>query len=237
MENWVKYTDEYLNITISESQQEQFAIYEKLLLEWNEKFNLTAVRDVEGIRIKHFFDSLTCTKALGNLNGKTLVDVGTGAGLPGIPLKIIYPEMSLVLVDATGKKVNFCQHVIQTLGLKNSMAIQARSEEMGLTREHRERYDVAVARAVARLPILCEYLLPLVKIGGVILAQKGETAAEELAQSKKAIKMMGGKNQNILSVSLPIFEDRRYLILIEKATSTPANYPRRAGIPSQKPIQ
>jgi len=236
MEIWVKYALEYLNISLSVYQQEQFAVYEQLLLEWNEKFNLTAVRDAEGIRIKHFFDSLTCTKALGDLNGKSLADIGTGAGFPGIPLKIIYPEMNLLLADATGKKVNFCQHVIQTLGLKKSSALQARAEEMGLSREHREKYDAVTARAVARLPILCEYLLPLVKIGGAMLAQKGETAAEELAQSKNAIRILGGKNQSIISVSLPLFEDRRYLVLIQKASATPNNYPRRTGLPSQKPI-
>lgn len=232
----MKYALEYLNISLSVYQQEQFAVYEQLLLEWNEKFNLTAVRDIGGIRIKHFLDSLTCTKALGDLNGKNLADIGTGAGFPGIPLKILFPEMNLLLADATGKKVNFCQHVIQTLGLKNSRAIQARAEEMGLSKEHRERYDVVAARAVARLPILCEYLLPLVKIGGVMIAQKGETAADELAQSKKAIQILGGKNQNILSVSMPFFEDRRYLVLIQKASATPFNYPRRTGLPSQKPI-
>ncbi|MHC1771880.1 MAG: 16S rRNA (guanine(527)-N(7))-methyltransferase RsmG [Flexilinea sp.] len=236
MENWIEYARTQLGITLSDDQQRMFVTYESELQEWSEKINLTSIRDSEGIRIKHFLDSLTCAQMLGDMNGKSLVDIGTGAGFPGIPLKIIFPAMRLVLVDSTGKKVDFCRRITTILGLKNCTSIQARAEEMGLSKEHREKYDAATARAVAVLPILCEYLLPLVKVGGIMLVQKGESAPDELIKAKHAIYKLGGKSQEMIPVILPTLEDRRYLIPIRKVFPTPPGYPRRTGLPAQKPI-
>lgn len=236
MDNWIAYAKIRLGITLSEDQQRMFAVYESELQKWSEKINLTAVRDLEGIRIKHFLDSLTCAKVLGDMNGKSLVDIGTGAGFPGIPLKLLYPDMRLVLVDSVGKKVEFCRQITTALGLTSCQSIQARAEELGLSIEHREKYDAATARAVAGLPVLCEYLLPLVKIGGMMLAQKGESAPDELIQAKNAILKLGGKSNELIPVALPGLEDRRYLIAIRKISPTPTGYPRRTGLPAKKPI-
>ncbi len=236
MDNWIEYAKTRLGITLSKDQQRMFAVYESELQEWSEKINLTAVRDLEGIRIKHFLDSLTCAEVLGDMNGKSLIDIGTGAGFPGIPLKLLYPAMRLVLVDSVGKKVEFCRQITIALGLTSCQSIQARAEELGLSIEHREKYDAATARAVAGLPVLCEYLLPLVKVGGMMLAQKGESAPDELIQAKNAILKLGGKSNELIPVTLPGLEDRRYLIAIRKISPTPTGYPRRTGLPAKKPI-
>lgn len=211
-------------------------VYEKELLEWNEKFNLTAIRDVEGIRLKHFLDSLSCALAWGNTPPLSLIDVGTGAGFPGIVLKILYPSMRLTLVESVGKKATFCQHVIETLGLKDAQVLTARAEDIGQMPVHREQYDWAVARAVAALPILAEYLLPLVRVGGGMLAQKGESGPREADSARKALKTLGGRLKPMVKVALPGLDDERYLIVAEKIAPTPTMYPRRAGMPAQKPL-
>ena len=156
MEDWVKSAGELFNVQLSEEQQEQFRIYEALLLDWNSKINLTAVRDAEGIRVKHFLDSLSCIPVLGDMNGKSLIDVGTGAGFPGIPLRIFYPEMRLTLVDSVGKKADFCRLVCDTLHLKGVTVLKDRSEELGVNKATREKFDAATARAVAVMPVLSE---------------------------------------------------------------------------------
>ena len=179
MENWFESAEKLFGVKLSEEQREQFRVYEALLIDWNSKINLTAVRDPEGIRIKHFLDSLSCVPVLGDMNGRSLIDIGTGAGFPGIPLRIVYPGLRLTLVDSVGKKADFCQLVVNTLHLKGVKVLKDRSEELGAAKIHREQYDAATARAVAVMPVLCEYLLPLVKVGGKMLAMKGETAPEE----------------------------------------------------------
>ena len=194
MDNWITAAEKLLDLTLSRNQQEQFRVYEELLLDWNSKINLTAVRDPEGIRIKHFLDSLTCVPALGDMNGKSLIDIGTGAGFPGIPLRIFYPEMKLTLVDSVGKKADFCRLVCDTLNLKNVTVLKDRSEELGADKNTREKYDAATARAVAVLPVLCEYLLPLVKVGWMMLAQKGESAPEEVKTAAAAIQNLAEAN-------------------------------------------
>lgn len=223
-------------INLSAEQVRLLSAYERELLEWNEKFNLTAIRDVEGIRTKHFLDSLTCALAWGDVPPLSLIDVGTGAGFPGIVLKILYPEMRLTLVESVGKKAKFCQHVIETLGLKDAQVLTLRAEDIGQLPAHREQYDWAVARAVAALPILAEYLLPLVKVGGKMLAQKGESGPREADSARKAVKTLGGQLRPMVKVTLPGVDDERYLIVAEKVAPTPASYPRRAGIPAQKPL-
>jgi 16S rRNA (guanine527-N7)-methyltransferase len=165
-----------------------------------------------------------------------LIDVGTGAGFPGIPLKIVYPTMHVTLVESVGKKAMFCQHIVSKLGLEGIEMIQTRAEEIGQKPAHRESYDYAVARAVASLNILSEYLLPLVRIGGVVLAQKGETASVEAQSAEKAMKLLGGKLKQIIPIQLPNVVDERYLVLIDKVNATPKEYPRKAGIPSKTPL-
>ncbi len=237
MEQWMETAQDLFGVSLTEEQMGQFRTYENLLMDWNSRINLTAVRDIEGIRLKHFLDSLSCVKALGDLNGKSLIDIGTGAGFPGIPLRILFPQMRLTLVDSIGKKTDFCQFAVNTLHLKGVRVLNTRSEELGADKAHREQYDVAVARAVAKLPILCEYLLPLVKIGGVMLAQKGESAQEETAAAPNAIAKLGGGDPVIIESTLPEVEGARFLIRIPKIAKTPTGYPRRTGLPAKKPIE
>ena len=213
-----------------------FVAYEKELLEWNSKFNLTAIRDSDSIRTKHFLDSLSCVLAWKSNPPGRLMDVGTGAGFPGIPLKIIYPNLKLTLVESVGKKAMFCQHIVSVLGLEQVEVIQARAEELGQDSNHREKYDCAVARAVANLNVLSEYLIPLVKIGGTMLAQKGESGPAEAQSAEGAMKLLGGKLKQLIPVHLPGVVDDRYLILVDKVAATPPKYPRKPGIAAKQPL-
>ncbi len=224
------------NLHLTTRQVAALVNYERELIEWNRKFNLTAIRDVESIRSKHFLDSFSCVLAWKANPPRRLVDVGTGAGFPGIPLKIIYPTMHVTLVESVGKKAMFCQHVIQTLGLDDMEVIHARAEDAGHDPAHRETYDWAVARAVANMNILAEYLLPLVKLGGTMLAQKGESGPAEAQSAEKAMKLLGGKLKQLIPVHLPGVADDRYLVLVEKIAATPPRYPRKAGIPMKAPL-
>jgi 16S rRNA (guanine527-N7)-methyltransferase len=189
-----------------------------------------------GIRTKHFLDSLSCVLAWKANPPNRLVDIGTGAGFPGIPLKIIYPAMHLTLVESVGKKVKFCQHMVNKLGLENTQVIQARAEELGQQPEHREKFDWAVARAVANLRVLSEYLLPLVRVGGAMLVQKGESGPAEVHAAENAIKVLGGHVRQLLPLTLPGVVEERYLILVDKIAATPPGYPRKPGIPTKKPL-
>jgi 16S rRNA (guanine527-N7)-methyltransferase len=236
MEKLLHDTQQLFGICLSSKQMAQLTVYERELLEWNEKFNLTAIRDVEGIRAKHFLDSFSCTLAWKEQTPRRLIDVGTGAGFPGIVLKVLYPNMKLTLVESVGKKANFCTHIVQTLGLENVEVLSARAEDVGQNSAHREKYDWAVARAVAALPVLSEYLLPLVKVGGGILAQKGESGPLEVQSAEKAFKLLGGRLRQLIKVELPGVADERYLIVVDKSAATPPGYPRKAGIPSKKPL-
>ena len=224
------------NVHLTARQVMALINYEKELMAWNQKFNLTAIRDVESIRTKHFLDSYSCVLAWKANPPKRLVDVGTGAGFPGIPLKIVYPTKHVTLVESVGKKAMFCQHVIQTLGLDDIEVIQSRAEDLGQKSAHRESYDWAVARAVAQLNILSEYLLPLVKVGGTMLAQKGESGPAEAQSAEKAMKILGGKLKQIIPVELPGVPDDRYLVMVDKVAATPPKYPRKAGIPMKIPL-
>lgn len=211
--------------------------YERELLEWNQKFNLTAIRDAEAIRTKHFLDSFSCVLAWRANPPLRLVDVGTGAGFPGIPLKILYPGMKVTLIESVGKKAMFCQHIVRVLGLEGVEVIQARAEDVGQRDGHRENYDWAVARAVANLNVLSEFLLPLVKVGGMMLAQKGESGPAEAQSAEKAMKLLGGKLRQLLPVNLPGVADDRYLVLVDKVAATPPKYPRKPGVPVKQPLQ
>jgi 16S rRNA (guanine527-N7)-methyltransferase len=236
MEKLVQEARALFNVHLTGRQVLSLITYERELMEWNQKFNLTAIRDQESIRTKHFLDSLSCVQAWQAQPPNRLVDVGTGAGFPGIPLKIIYPGMKITLVESVGKKAMFCQHIVRVLGLENVEVIQARAEDLGQKAEHREKYDCAVARAVAQMNVLVEYLLPLVKIGGMVLAQKGESAPAEAQEAEKAMKLLGGKLKQLLPVNLPGVADDRYLVLIDKVAATPPKYPRKAGLLAKQPL-
>lgn len=224
------------NIHITGRQVMALITYEKELIEWNQKFNLTAIRDSESIRTKHFLDSFSCILAWKASPPERLIDVGTGAGFPGIPLKILYPNLRLTLVESVGKKAMFCQHIVRVLGLEHVHVVQARAEALGQSAQHREKYDWAVARAVANLNVLSEYLIPLVKVGGVALAQKGESGPAEAQSAEKAMELLGGKLKQLIPVSLPGVADDRYLVVVDKVAATPPKYPRKPGIPMKQPL-
>lgn len=226
-----------LGLEISPQIVSIFEWYGRELAEWNKRVNLTAIRDPEEIEIKHFLDSLSCLQVMQPAPGDRVVDVGTGAGFPGLPLKIIYPQIRLTLVESIGKKLKFCRHVVHTLGLKDVEILQVRAENLGQERTHRQRYDWAVARAVAVMPVLVEYLLPLLRVGGQAVIQKGESGPREAQDAEYAIKILGGQLNQIRKVELPRVVETRHLILIDKAAATPDRYPRRAGIPSKRPLE
>jgi len=230
-----------INIDISDSENEAFARYAELLREWNEVMNLTNILDDEGIAIRHFVDSLTVVpyvmdeQAKQKRNELTLVDVGTGAGFPGIPLKVKMPELKITLMDSLRKRLNFLDAVCTDINLKGIRTAHARAEDAGHDANHREKYDIATARAVAALPVLCEYCLPFVKVGGCFIAMKGH-ADEELSDAGKAIKLLGGKIERTEKFTLPGSDMSRTIVVIRKIAHTPKNYPRQAGKPSKNPI-
>ena len=229
-----------LQLTLKAEQVDALRFYQHELVAWNQRFNLTAITDDAGIQIRHFLDSLSCLLALERgerLRGKRVIDVGTGAGFPGLVLKIVCPGIQLTLLEATAKKVSFLEHMIDTLGLEGVTAVKGRAEELGQDPEHRESYDWALARAVADLPILAEYLLPLVKINGRMLAQKGENAPEEVHRSESAFQQLGGRLRKLVQVELRGLAETRYLVIVDKIATTPIKFPRRAGMPTKRPLE
>ncbi|MFZ4815502.1 MAG: 16S rRNA (guanine(527)-N(7))-methyltransferase RsmG [Phototrophicaceae bacterium] len=226
-----------LNLDLTAAQVEQFALYQAELLEWNAHTNLTAITAPQEVQIRHFLDSLTVILAVAPLDGARWLDLGSGAGFPGLPLAIVFPQLRMTLVDSTGKKVTFVQHIIDRLGLSQARAVHARAEEIGQDPAHRGKYDVVMARAVARLPALLEYMLPLAKINGRCVAMKGISAHDEAASAKRALNMLGGKIEAIHPVQLPEQETPHYLVTVKKVAHTPSVYPRRAGIPTRQPIE
>ncbi|GAB4501069.1 MAG: 16S rRNA (guanine(527)-N(7))-methyltransferase RsmG [Anaerolineales bacterium] len=236
MDNFLNHAASLFGLRLTPKQISQFDTYERELLAWNQRFNLTAIRDEQGIRAKHFLDSLSCSLAWKNSPPRRLVDVGTGAGFPGLALKILYPAMRLTLVESVGKKAAFCQHITAALELEQVEVLTLRAEELGQLPAHREKYDWAVARAVANLPILSEYLLPLVRIGGAMLAQKGESAPAEAQSAEKALTLLGGRLRQLIPVTLPGVVDERFLVIADKVAATPAKYPRGVGLPTKSPL-
>ena len=224
-----------INVNFTVEQLEKFYRYMELLIEWNEKINLTAIVEPEEIIVKHFMDSLTILKYI--QDAEKIVDIGTGAGFPGIPLKIMLENNKIVLVDSLNKRLLFLQEVINELELKNIETIHSRAEDFGQNKKYRETYDIATSRAVANLSTLSEYLLPTVRIGGKCLCMKASDVEDEIKQAEKAIKVLGGKIEKIDNFVLPETDIGRTIIIIEKRQKTPNEYPRKAGIPNKKPIK
>jgi len=225
-----------LGLQLTASQLAALNLYERELLDWNLRFNLTAIDEPDKIRIKHFLDSLTCLLVLREKPAGRVIDVGTGAGFPGIPLKIVCPDIRLTLVESVGKKADFCRHVVRALELDGVEVLQNRAEEVGQMAAHREQYDWALARAVALLPVLAEYLLPLVRVGGAMLAMKGASVPAEANSAEPAMRILGGQLRRLVPVALPGVADERYLVVVDKISATPRAYPRRVGVPARKPL-
>lgn len=217
---------------LSEEQIMQFYKYMNTLVEWNEKINLTAITEPNEVIKKHFIDCLSILKYIPKQS--EVIDVGTGAGFPGIPLKIAESSLNITLLDSLNKRVNFLNEVINTINLENIKAVHSRAEEYAVG-EKRESYDVAVSRAVAELPTLLEYLMPYVKVGGICICMKGPKATEELEKSRKAIEVLGGRFEKIENINIDENMERN-IIIIKKVKSTPNKYPRKAGKPSKEPI-
>jgi 16S rRNA (guanine527-N7)-methyltransferase len=221
---------------LTAEQLRQFEIFERELRDWNRRVNLTAITDPAAIWIQHFLDSLSCWIAMKDSPGAQVVDVGTGAGFPGLPLKILEPSLRLTLVEATGKKAVFCRHLVERLDLRHVQVLHARAEAIGQDPAHRERYDWSLGRAVADLPVLLEYLLPLTRIGGAALAQKGEDAPSQAQGAARALSLLGGELSRVIPVDLPGVVQTRHLVVVRKVASTPAQFPRRSGIPAKRPL-
>lgn len=225
-----------LGIELTQQQKDQYIQYYEYLIEKNKVMNLTGITEFQEVLTKHFLDSLSCVKAVDMTKVKTIIDIGTGAGFPGIPLKIAFPHLETCLLDSLKKRVNFLEETFTLLGFTNIKAIHGRAEEYARNKEYREKYDLCVSRAVSNLATLSEYCLPYVKIGGTFISYKSGTVQEEADQAQKAIKILGGKLTSITYFDLPDSEISRSLVTITKQTPTPKPYPRKAGIPLKTPL-
>lgn len=226
-----------LDIGLSKEQSSQFESYFNLLIEWNEKINLTAITEERDVVTKHFIDSVMCLESGVFSDGTRVIDVGTGAGFPGIPLKVAKPTLDVTLLDSLAKRLNFLGEVIDTLGLDNVTTVHARAEDGGRVESLREKFDVAVSRAVANLSTLSELCLPFVKVGGCFVSMKGPGVEEELTNATKAISLLGGKVEKVIPYEIPTTDLSHNLVVIRKISKTPAKYPRMAPKPSKDPIK
>lgn len=237
MEEFKREFEKYLekmSISLNKEQYDQFYAYMVLLIEWNEKINLTAITEPQEIILKHFVDSLTIAKYIEE--GKTIIDMGTGAGFPGIPLKIYRNDVKVVLADSLNKRIKFLNEVIEKLQLKNIETIHCRAEELGKNKEYREKFDYATSRAVANLSTLSEYLLPFVKLNGSGIFMKTMEIDEELENAKKAIKILGGRIEKVNKFKIPESDLGRSIIIVKKEKQTPSKYPRKPGTPAKEPL-
>lgn len=226
-----------IGIDLSDTQMKQFHRYYELLVEWNEKINLTAITNLEDVYLKHFYDSITLAISLDFKNENySLCDVGSGAGFPSIPIKIVYPNLNISIVDSLNKRIKFLTLLCEELHLDNVNLYHDRAETFGQNKAHRETYDLVTARAVARLNVLSELCIPLVKKGGKFLALKAAKSEEEVIESKKSIAILGGKLVEEVEIILPFNKDKRYVVVIEKKKETPKKYPRKPGTPNKSPL-
>ncbi|NEU32652.1 16S rRNA (guanine(527)-N(7))-methyltransferase RsmG [bacterium LRH843] len=223
-------------ITVTEKQEQQFQLYYQLLVEWNEKMNLTAITDEDEVYLKHFYDSVSASFYYDFQRGMRIIDVGAGAGFPSIPLKILYPDIHVSIVDSLRKRITFLEHLASELQLEGVNFYHDRAETFGQNVQHREKYDIVTARAVARLSVLAELCLPLVKKNGDFIAMKGAGASEELKDAGKAINMLGGMVVSDEAFTLPIEKSERHIIHIRKEKTTPKKYPRKPGTPNKSPL-
>ena len=240
MEEFVAAAQTLLDLSLSQQQVDAFEHYATELTKWNERQNLTAIIDPQGILIRHFLDSLTCLKLIGSPaqadQALKIIDVGSGAGFPGLPLKIVNPEIQLTLLEATEKKCKFLRHMVRELYLEDVHVIHGRAEDVARQSEHRASYDWAVARLVARMPVLLELLLPFVRSAGCCLVQKGANAHAETQEAANALAILGGQVIQLLPIELPGVVEMRYLVVVKKISATPEKYPRRAGMPNKRPL-
>ena len=231
---------EELKIQLNDKQKKQFITYYEYLVEKNKVMNLTAITEYDEVILKHFLDSLSIVKVnvfdQEKLKGKSVIDIGTGAGFPGIPLKIAFPELKITLLDSLNKRVNFLNEVIDLLGLTNVSAVHGRAEDYAKQKEYRENYDFCVSRAVANLSTLSEYCIPFVKVGGSFISYKSGKIAEEQAQAENAVKILGGKITDVIKFPLMDTDMDRSFVVIEKTRPTAKKYPRKAGLPSKEPL-
>lgn len=235
MKDLLKNGSEKLNINLSDNQISQLIKYSDLLVEWNKKINLTAITDETGIATKHFLDSLTAVKT-GYVNGR-VIDVGTGAGFPGLVLKIAKPDIKLTLLDSLNKRIKFLQTVSDELSLDGIEFVHSRAEDGGMNRAFRGQFDTVVSRAVANMTVLSEWCIPFLKVGGHFLALKGPLADEELSAAERAISILGGKVEQVMEVEIPFTDLSHKIIIVKKVRQTPMKYPRKPGIAAKNPIE
>lgn len=226
-----------LGITLTENQYEQFDKYYELLVEWNKVMNLTGITEYEEVNEKHFIDSLSIVKVVDISKVNTVIDIGTGAGFPGIPLKIAFPHLKITLLDSLNKRIKYLNTVIENLGLENIQTIHGRAEDFARKEEHREQYDIAVSRAVANLSTLSELCIPYVKIGGMFIPYKSGEIEEEVKEAQTAIKILGARKKEIIKFTLPGSDINRSFVKIEKVKNTGKKFPRKAGLPGKEPIK
>lgn len=224
-------------ISLSPEQLDQYELYYSLLVEWNEKMNLTAITEKEEVYLKHFYDSLTAAFYFDFKKPLHVCDVGAGAGFPSIPIKIAFPDLQITIVDSLNKRIGFLEHLAKELKLDHVRFIHDRAETFGQNKDHREKYDVVTARAVARLSVLSELCLPLAKVGGTFVAMKGSSAQDELEAGKKAVSLLGGTLKRSHTFTLPEEESERNILIIEKQKASPKKYPRKPGMPNKSPIE
>lgn len=227
---------ENLGITLSEEQIEQFMLYYEYLIEKNKVMNLTGITEFDDVMIKHFVDSLAVVKAVDMNQVHTLLDLGTGAGFPGIPLKIAFPHVKMVLLDSLNKRIKFLNEVIDKCRLEKITAIHGRAEELAKQKNYRENFDLCVSRAVANLSSLSEYCIPYVKMNGQFISYKSGNIDMELKEAERAIKILGGQKKEVIRFQLPDSDIDRSLVVIDKVKTTPGKYPRKAGMPSKEPL-
>lgn len=223
-------------ITIDEKQLNQFENYYKILVEWNEKMNLTGITERDQVYTKHFYDSVSLAFFVDMKKVATVADIGSGAGFPGIPLKICFPHLRLTIVDSLNKRINFLKHVADTLGLTEVELIHGRAEEVARKKGYRDSFDVVTARAVARMAVLNEFCLPFVKVGGQFAAMKGSDPSDEVKEAGRSLKELKGSLSKVHSFSLPVEESDRHIVVIDKKGATPAKYPRKPGTASKLPL-